>query len=453
MNKFDLIIIGGGRAINLAKSAAKRGEKVALIEKSTFGGTCPNRGCVPSKLLIGHAHVIRSIKESERHFVSATINNIDTQKIVDTNNKFVSFIGNYIEENIPENVTLFKGEGSFIADKEVQVNGETITADKIVIATGTRPRNSIHEKAWSSDDIFPLKGPVPKSVTIVGAGFIGVELANFFDAIDVKTTLISNSSKLLNREDGDIGAIFKEEFTKQVSVKFNTQITNIDYDGNSFNLQFETFDGEKSTHETEVLIDATGRIPNSDALNLENTSITVNKYGYIERNEFCETNAKGVYTVGDVSSKYALQHVASYEVEYLKNLFYENKNEPLAYKYIPHAVFSDPEIASVGITEEEAKAKNLKYITSITDWSHSAKAMSTRLEYPRTKFIVDPETYEILGCHLIGPESSSMIHQVLSVMHIDNDIRHLGNMMYVHPALNEAIMVGAKEIIKKIKTS
>ncbi|WP_136468556.1 dihydrolipoyl dehydrogenase family protein [Flagellimonas onchidii] len=453
MKKFDLIIVGGGRAINLAINAANRGKKVAVVEKSALGGTCPNRGCVPSKLLIGHANVIRTIEESDKHFISATIDKIDTRKIFDTNNKFISFIGNYIEDNVPKGVKIFKGEGKFASDKEILINEETITADKIVISTGSRPRRIIHKNAWSSDDIFPLRGDVPKSVTIVGAGFIGVELANFFDAIGVKTTLISISSEVLEREDFDIRTIFKQEFTKKVDVKFETKINEIDYNGEKFKLHLETSQNEKYIHETEVLIDATGRMPNTDALNLENTSIKVNAFGYIERNEFCETNAKGVYTVGDVSSKYTLQHAATYEVKYLEELFYGSQKKPFSFKYMAHSVFSDPEIASVGITEEEARAQNLEYVTSFTDWSYSAKAMSTRLDYPRTKFIVNPKTYEILGCHLIGPESSSIIHQVLSVMQIDNDIRHLSDMLYIHPALNEGIMIGAKEIIKNIKSS
>lgn len=450
MKKFDLIIIGGGRARNLAVSAAKKGQNVAIIEKSILGGTCPNRGCIPSKLLIGHAHVARSIQDSQRHFISSKIEKIDTEKIFETNDNFLANVKANSKKNLPDGVTLFEGEGSFLSDHEVLVNGETLTADKIVVATGTRPRKTLHEKAWTSDDIFPLERSVPKSVTIVGAGFIGVELANFFDAIGVQTTLISNSSKILNREDDDISAIFKEEFTKNVDVKFESKINQIDYKDNAFTIELETANGTKTSHKTEALIEATGRIPNTDNLKLENTSISINKYGYIERNEFCETSAKGVYAVGDVASKYALQHIASYEVAYLSKLLFGNEDKAMSYKYVPHAVFTDPEIASVGITEQEAKAQNLNYVSTLTAWTNSAKANSMRLEYPRTKFIVNPDTFEILGCHLIGPESSTMIHQVLSVMQINNDIRHLGNMMYIHPALNEVILASARQIIAKI---
>ncbi|MBO6605797.1 dihydrolipoyl dehydrogenase family protein [Psychroserpens sp.] len=449
MKKFDLIIIGGGRARNLALSAAKRGEKVAIIEKSILGGTCPNRGCIPSKLLIGHAHAVRSIQDSQRHFISSKIEYIDTEKIFETNNDFLSNVRDNSTKGLPEGVTLFEGEGVFLSDHEVQVNGTTLTADKIVVATGTRPRKALHEKAWTSDTIFPLNEGIPKSVTIVGAGFIGVELANFFDAIGVETTLLSRGSVLLNREDEDISAIFKEEFTKNVNVLFDAKISQVTHKDNAFTIDYESPEGKKS-HSSEALIEATGRIPNTDNLRLENTSITVNKRGYIKRNEFCETDVKGVYAIGDVASKYALQHIASFEVVYLSKLFYGDEKKPLEYKYVPHAVFSEPEIASIGITEQEAKAQNLDYVTTLTPWTNSAKANAMRLQYQRTKFIVNPKTYEILGCHLIGPESSSVIHQVLAVMQIDNDIRHLANMMYVHPALNEVLLLGARKIMVKI---
>ena len=449
MKNFDLIIIGGGRARNLASSAAKRGEKVALIEKSILGGTCPNRGCIPSKLLIGHAHAVRSILDSQRHFISSKIEHIDAEKIFRTNNDFLSTVRENSTKGLPKGVTLFEGEGVFLSDDEVQVNGITLTADRVVIATGTRPRKTLHEKAWTSDTIFPLDQKIPKSVTIVGAGFIGVELANFFDAIGVETTMVARGSKLLNREDEEISTIFKEEFTKNVKVLFEAKISQVTHKDNAFTIYYDSPEGKKS-HTSEILIEATGRVPNTDSLGLENTSISLTNRGYIKRNEFCETDVKGVYAIGDVASKYALQHIASYEVVYLSKLFYDNNPKPLQYKYIPHAVFTDPEIASVGITEQEAKAQNFDYVAAITPWTNSARANAMRLQYPRTKFIVNPKTYEILGCHLIGPESSTMIHQVLSVMHIDNDIRHLGNMMHIHPALNEVLLAGARKIMAQI---
>ena len=450
MKNFDLIVIGGGRASNLAIKAGKEGLKVALIEKSKLGGTCPNRGCVPSKLLIGYAHTARAIKESSRHYINAQINHIDVEKIFEHTNNYVSKIDSSYESRFNDNVTIFRGTGSFVSNNVILVNGEEITASKIVIATGTKPMALPHEAAWSSDDIFPLLGKIPESITIVGSGFIACELANFFDAVGIKTKLLVRSQALLSSEDAEISELFKEEFTKNVDVSFNTTIQDIQYENNSFNLTLINKNNETSTHKSEALLYATGRKSNTDTLNLHNTSIDIDDRGFVKRDEFFETSVPGVYVVGDASGEHMLQHAAAYEVNHLGKILLGERKDALKFKYMPHAVFTDPEIASVDLTEQESKNKNIEYVTSTTNWLASAKAMSTKLKYPRTKFLVNPKTFEILGCHLIGPESSTLMHQILAVMHIDNDIRHLKEMLYIHPALSEAILPAAVQAVGEI---
>lgn len=450
MEKFDLIIIGAGRASNLAVRAGKLGKKVAIIEKSSLGGTCPNRGCVPSKLLIGYAHVAKAIKESSRHFIDSSINSIDINKIFEETNKYISKIDPRYESRFNENVKVYRGEGSFVSNNIVLVDEEEITAPKIVIATGTRPIEVPYENAYTSDDIFPLN-KIPKSITIVGSGFIACELANFFDAVGIETKLLVRSQRILGKEDKEIQEAFKEEFSQKVDISFDTSIKDAEYKDGKFDLVLENRNGEVSNYSSEALLYATGRKANSDLLNLENTSIEINERGFIKRDEFFETKAKGVYVVGDASGENMLQHSAAFEVNYLYKILFEDEKTPLKFKYMPHGVFTDPEVASVGLSEEEAKNKEIEYISSKTNWLASAKAMSTRLKYPFTKFIVDPNSYEILGCHMIGPESSTMMHQVLAIMHVDNDIRHLKDMLYIHPALSEALLPAAVDAVKKVE--
>jgi mycothione reductase len=451
MKKFDLIIIGAGRASNLAVSAGKAGKKVAIIEKSTLGGTCPNRGCVPSKLLIGYAHVANAIKDSNRHFIDSTINKIDIEKIFYETNKYISKIDEIYNNKFNENVEVFKGVGSFVSNNVVEVNGQKLTAPKIVIATGTKPKKPEHEKAWTSDDIFPLKGKIPKSITIIGSGFIACELAGFFSAIGIETKLLVRSQNILGNEDEEIASIFKKEFSQKVDIEFETSAVDVEYKNEEFSMILENTNGQKKQHKSEALLYAIGRESNTSSLKLENTSIEINERGYIKRDIFFETTAKGVYVVGDAAGVYMLQHAAAYEINHLGKILLEECEEPLHFKYMPHAVFTEPEIASVGITEQEAKKLNIQYIATTTNWLASAKAMSTRLKYPVTKFIVNPKNYEILGCHMIGPESSTLMHQVLAVMHINNDIRHLKEMLYIHPAMSEAILPAAVQSVREIE--
>lgn len=155
--------------------------------------------------------------------------------------------------------------------------------------------------------------------------------------------------------------------------------------------------------------------------------------------------------VGDASGKHMLQHAAAYEVNHLGKILLEDCEEALEFKYMPHAVFSEPEVASVGMSEQEAIKQGINYVTSTTSWQASAKAMSTKVKYSRTKFLIDPQNYKILGCHLIGPDSATMMHQVLSIMHINNDIRHLKEMLYIHPALSEALLPAAVQAVQEVE--
>ena len=452
MKTYDLIVIGGGRASGLAVAAAKAGKKVALIERDRLGGACPNRGCVPSKLLIGYAETARRIREADRHFIKASLDEIDIEKIFRETNSFSEGVDSRYENRLPEGATLYRGVGKFLDNHVVEVNDEQLTATQIVIATGAKPSPTPFPNlpVWTSDNLFPLKGKIPKSIAIVGGGFIACELANFFEAVGVDTHLLVRGERLLPQEDDDIATIFAEEFSKHVTVHYNTTITDAKHIDGKFQLTFN--DVDDSSLQTDALLYAIGRVPNTDDLGIENTNIHKTERGFIPNNEYLETNVSGVYSVGDVSGRYQLQHAAAFEVNYLRQRLLKGDNNPINYAFsMPHAVFSDPEVAGIGMTEQELKASGKTYVTVTEDWLASARAESTRLTYPRTKLLVDPSNYEILGCHLIGPESSTMLQTVIMLMHLDNDVRHLKTMIHIHPALSEALLYAAVRVISKVR--
>lgn len=450
MKTYDTIIIGGGRASSLAKKIGALGKKVALIEKSSLGGTCANRGCVPSKLLIGYADVIRNIQASGRHYISSKIENINLKEIFEDNNSFINSVDESYKSRLNENVDLYRGVGHFLSNNVVEINNEKLTSEKIIIATGSSPKKPPYEGGWTSDDIFPLK-KIPSSISIVGSGFIACELANVFDALGIKTKLLVRGDELLSNEDEDIQETFKKEFSQNIDIEFNTTVKDAKYKDDSFEIILENKDKSTKKYKSEALLYAIGRESNAKSLKLENTDIEIDDREYIKRDDFFETRAKGVYVVGDAAGEYMLQHAAAYEMNYLYKILFEDKKEPLNFKYMPHAVFTSPEIASVGLTQKQAQEKNLDFVVSKTSWKASAKAQAMKIDYPFTKFIVDKNSYEILGCHMIGPQSSTMIHQVLTVMHIDNDIRHLKEMLYIHPALSETLLPAAINTIKNIE--
>lgn len=452
MKTYDLIILGGGRSSVMAVAVANTGKKVALIEKDKLGGSCPNRGCVPSKLLIGYAEVARKVREASEHFIEADITSIDVARMFRETNDWSAQVDARYESRHPESLDLYRGHGAFIDDHTIEVNGEKLSAKNIVIATGSRPRQGPFTDLplWTSDDLFPLNGEVPESITIVGGGFIAVELANFFDAVGVTTTLMVRSDRLLPAEDKDIASIFTEQFSKTVDTRFNTSIESASHNGKQFLLQLN--DGK--THQTERLLYAIGREANIDAIGLENTQIKRDEKGGIVRDETLQTSVSGVYAMGDAASPYMLQHIASFESEYICNRILENSGTSsvgaISYNAISHAVFSNPEVAAIGMTEAQAAKSGRSYVAVIEDWTLSARALSTKLTYPRTKLIVDSNSFEVLGCHLIGPESSTMIHEIIMLMHLNNDIRQLTKMIHIHPALPEALVVAARKAIVEI---
>lgn len=451
--QFDLIVLGGGRASVLAIAAAKAGQKVALIEKDKLGGACPNRGCVPSKLLIGFAEAARNVRHADRHFTDATYRGTDAKAVFESVNEWIAGVDGRYEGRVEASgATLIRGEGRFVGEKIVQARGRTLTADKIVVATGSHPTPPPFAElpVWTSDDLFPLKEDPPKSLIVIGSGFIGTEMNAFFSGIGIETKLFARGARLLGRADSDIEATFSKEFAKEVETHTGASLLDLKYEGSRFSATFE-INGRQEVHAADKVLFAIGRRPNTASLNLEATGLAGNERGFLPVNDQLETSVPGIYAAGDVNGRYMLQHAASYEIQYLREKLLKGKTEPIDERIIAHAIFSHPEVASVGFIEEDLKAAGTDYVAVHQDWLASARAMASRLDYPRIKLLVSPHDYSILGCHLIGPEASTLMHQVLMLMHLKNDVRELVNMIYIHPGLNELFLSAAVSALGKVR--
>lgn len=453
LETYDLIVIGGGRAANLAIPAAKAGMKTLLIERDLLGGACPNRGCVPSKLLIGFAEAARHVRDASRHFIEADFLSIDAQRIFDSVNGYVSQVDGRYQGRVDDaGVELVRGEGRFTGIKTIAASGREFTADRMVVATGSRPAPPpfSHLPVWTSDSLFPLAGDVPKSLLVIGGGFIGCEMAAFFSAIGTETQLFTRGDKLLGRKDHDIERVFRIEFEKHVPTHCHSTLKDLSWDRAAFTATFEINGAIKSFTAERVLF-AIGRLPNTDMLDLGKTGLTVNQRGFLPVNEHLETSVPGIFATGDVNGRYMLQHAAAFEVHYLRQKFLKGLTDPIDERLIAHAVFSHPEVASVGLTEEQLKATGTPYVAVFEDWLASARADAMRIDYPRIKLLVSPADHSILGCHLVGPEASTLLHQVMMLMRLKNDVRELANMIYIHPALNECLLAAAVKAVGEVK--
>lgn len=450
---YDLIVIGGGRASNLAIAAAKEGWKVALIERDRLGGACPNKGCVPSKLLIGFAEAARSVRNAGRHFIDADLHKIDVPRIFESVNDFVRGVDGRYEKRLTDaGVHVIRGEGRFTGHRQVTVGKRVLGANKIVVATGSRPAPAPHANlgVWTSDSLFPLESTPPASLIIIGGGVIACELASFFAAMGVPTSVHVRGQRLLGNEDADIEAVFQKEFQSELEVGFQSDLTDLERTAHGFRATFDTPDGPRC-FEAEKILFAIGRIPNTESLDLAQTGLSTDEEGFLPVNENLETAVPDIFAIGDVNGRHMLQHAAAAEVYYLRGKFLKALQGPIDEEPLGHAIYSYPEIAAVGKTEEQLREEGIPYLSVMEDWLASARLMAMRIDYPRTKLLVSPENHAILGCHLVGPEASTLIHQVITVMKLNNDVRELAETIYVHPAINECLLAAAVKAVQAIK--
>lgn len=448
MEKFDLIVIGAGSGLDVMAAAAGRGMKVALVEEGPLGGTCLNRGCIPTKILIHSADVMQTIKRASLFGIKTGNVSIDFKKIMGRAMKEVDGEAAEIESNIKsaQNITLFKGRGRFIAQKTLKVGGKELTADKIVIAAGTRPSlpplEGLDKVPYLTSDEALRTQKLPKELVIIGGGYIAVELAHFFGSLGSKITILQRNVRLVPDEDEEIANKFTELFSKQYKVRLKFTAKKVEKKG----AKIIVYGADGTKAEGTALLIATGRIPNTDILDVAKTGVRVNEHGFVETNEYLETNVPGMWALGDIVGKYLFKHSANLEAEYVThNLLGETEHHKAAVDYtaIPHAIFSYPQIAGVGATEQELKAKNEDYL--VGKYKYIDTGMGTAIEEKDgfVKFLTDYEG-KILGCHIIGAEAATLIHEVLvSMKRGKGNVSDIIQTVHIHPALSEVVQRGA----------
>src|SRR3989338_933800 len=353
MKKFGLIVIGGGSGLKVSSKAAEHGLKVAVIEKGPLGGTCLNRGCIPSKILLHTADIAETINGSGKFGINSKITKIRFSEIIKRASNIVDKEAKEIEQAIisDKNTTLYKTGAKFIGNKLVKVGNETITAKKIVIAAGTRPFAppipGLKEAGYiTSDEALRLKKQ-PKTMTIIGGGYIGCELAHFFGSLGTKVTILEFIDGLLANEDFEISKKFTEIFSKKHSVCTGYKASKVEKSNVKYVVYAER-DGKIKKIVSDELLVAVGRIPNTDTLNATASGIKTSKRGYIEVNDFMETNVKGIWALGDIAGKWFFKHSANLEAECVYNNIFSKKKR-VNYEAMPHAIFTSPQIAGVGM--------------------------------------------------------------------------------------------------------
>ncbi|TRX33950.1 mycothione reductase [Corynebacterium guaraldiae] len=441
---FDLVIIGTGSG-NSIPSPEFDGKSIAIIEKGTFGGTCLNVGCIPTKMYVYAADVALAAREATRLGLSAHVDAVDWEGIVKRvfHNRIDQIAQGGEEyrrgEETP-NITVFDQHARFIGPKTLQAGEDIITGDNIVIATGSRPvlpepYASATAPVHTNEDIMRLEKQ-PRSLIVVGGGYIAMEFAHVFDGLGTDVTVVNRSEKFLRFLDEDLSSRFNDLARKRFDVRIGTA-TALDETEDGVRLTLDSGD----VVEADAILVATGRQPNGDQMDLSASGIEMHEDGRIKVDEFGRTTCEGVWALGDVSSPYMLKHVANAEQRAVQhNLLHPDDLQPMPHEHVPAAVFTHPQIATVGLTETQAREEGYDVTVKVQNFGDVAYGWAMEDSTGICKLVADRATGKLLGAHIMGPQASTLIQQLITAMSYDLDMRNFARSQYwIHPALPEVV--------------
>lgn len=447
MEKFDVLVIGSGSGMIIASAAVNQGFKTAVVESGPMGGTCLNRGCVPSKMLIYPADVAVTIQEAAKLGVKASVTSIDFEGVMERMRRLItsdSAAQAKAVENTP-NLKWFREKGEFIADYTMKVGKHIITAEKIFIVSGARPgippiKGLSSVDYLTSDTVLMLKEK-PGSIIIVGGGYIGAEYSHFFASMGTKTTVIQLEPRVLPNEEPEISELLKKEMAKRMEVYTSMEVIEVKQQGPVKTVVAKNHEnGSINEFSAEALLVSAGRVPNSDILKPEKTGVKLDERGYIKVNEYLETGKKNIWALGDAIGKQMFKHAANYEAEIAWHNAIHSHKVPMDYSAVPHAVFTHPQIASIGLKEAEAKQQGYKIMVGKAFYRDTAMGSAMGDPEGFVKVIVEQKTGRILGGHIIGPEASILIQEIVNAMVTeDRSFAPIIRAMHIHPALSEVV--------------
>jgi dihydrolipoamide dehydrogenase len=453
---FDLIVIGSGPGGYVAAiRASQLGMKVAVVERESVGGICLNWGCIPTKALLKSAQVFEYIHHAKEYGISVGEPTADFGAIIQRSREVANGMSKGINFLFRKNkITVINGNGKLLAGKKVEVTDaegkKTVyDAPHIIIATGGRakalPNLPIDgKKVIEYRRAMSLEGQ-PKKMVVVGAGAIGMEFAYFYNAIGTEVTIVEYLPALVPREDADICREIEKSYKKSgISVLTNHAVQSVESKGNGCIVKIKAnADGKESTIECDVVLSAAGVAPNTENIGLEALGVQMERGGLIKVDEYYKTNVAGIYAIGDVVPGPALAHVASAEgitcVEKIAGL----NPEPIDYNNIPSCTYCQPEIASVGLTEQAAKEAGYDIKVGKFPFSASGKASASGAKEGFVKVIFDAKYGEWLGAHFIGSNVTEMIAEVVAARKLETTGHEIIKTIHPHPTMSEAVMEAA----------
>jgi dihydrolipoamide dehydrogenase len=451
-NSFDIIILGGGPGGYVAAiRASQLGLKTAIIEQDELGGVCLNWGCIPTKALLKSAEMIDSIKNADQYGIKISSYKIEYGKIIDRSRQISERLSKGISFLMKKNnITHIQGRGVFTAQDNIEVSkGKKITNLKskhFIIATGGRPKNVPGvtldgKQIISSKEAMILKKP-PKDMVIIGGGAIGCEFAYFYNSCGTKITMIEMMDRILPMEDKDISKELRKQYIDSgIAINTNTVVEKVEKLKTKVKVHVKN-GSKKTVIESSVVLVAIGLTGNIEDIGLDLLSIKTNN-GSITIDDYGQTNISNIFAIGDVSGPPWLAHVASAQGHLAVEKIVDHNTEPIDYNNIPSCTYCQPQVASLGLTEIQAKEAGFNIKVGKFYFKSSGKALSIGKPVGFVKIIFDSKYGELLGCHIIGPQATELIQELVIAKSLEATWENLAYTMHPHPTLSESIMEAA----------
>lgn len=445
---FDIVVIGGGPGgYPAAIRAAQQGRKVALVESKDLGGTCLNVGCIPTKTLLASAEELQRVRNAEKMGILTGGVSFDFAKMSARKDDVVLKIRKSLEGLIASNqITLFRGTGKLLSPTEVQVSGQDnalLKTEKIIIATGSRPRDLPnfrfdHERILSSDSILALK-KLPKSLIIIGGGVIGCEFASLYNDLGVEVTILEVLPDIIPMEANNLSVHLTRDFKKR-GIKIETAVSVESAVSSKEGVKVKLANGKE--HVADLLLVSVGRAFNTSNIGLDKAGVKVDEKGAIPVNEKMETNVPGIYAIGDITGRWQLAHVASHQgLVAADNAL--GKPAQMHYNAVPSVIYTDPEIASVGMTLDQAIKNGHEATLGSFPFNALGKSQAALQTEGFAQIVVDKRTGQILGAQVLGHEASSLISEMTIAIANELTVESITETIHAHPTIAEAWLEAA----------
>ena len=452
MKEYDLIAIGSGSAMNIVSAVIRENPrmKIAVIDKDEPGGICLTRGCIPSKMLLYPAELVRTIGRAGEFGVEVDIRKIDFETVMERMRTLIGGDINMIRQGLShsKNIDYYPDVAEFVGPYTLKVGDKTITSKMIFLCTGSKPVippiKGLDKVGYLTSDTVLKMNRLPESIAIVGGGYIAAEYGHFFSAMGSKVTIIGRNPQFLKQEEQEVSALAKKELEKHMTILTDHEVREAEKTSMDKKqlVAVNRENGEKAVITADEILIATGRAPNTDVLHPERGEVETDKRGWILVNEYLETSQPNIWALGDANGRQLFKHAANYEsiIVYYNAIL--KKRVKVDYHAIPHAVFTYPEIAGVGLREKGAIEKYGKdnVLIGIHRYEDTAKGEAMGVKDYFVKVIVEKETMKILGAHIIGPYASVLIQEIINLMYTpEQSAEPIINGMHIHPALNEVV--------------